>query len=179
MGGLYYTVLDHNGDERELQFSDMGIKEIPLTRGKTALIDNDDFERVNKIKWCATYNKGRWYAAGHVPGTANKVMSLHSFIMYSGKGIYVDHIDHNGLNNCKFNLRIATNRQNQHNRLAKKGKRFKGTTWRKGAHSWMARIVIDGKNKYLGDFKDERDAAIKYNEAAKKYFGEFALLNEV
>lgn len=135
-----------------------------------ALVDDEDFETVDAIHW--GYTNG--YAAN---STMN--ISLHVFLMNPSSGQKIDHIDGDGLNNCRENLRIATSRQNDHNRrpkINKKGK-FKGVMWEKDRHKWAARIMVNGTYKNLGRFDNEIDAAIAYDDAARKYFGNFARLN--
>jgi len=91
----------------------------------------------------------------------------------------LDHIDRNPANNCIENLREATHSQNQCNMLKHKNSssRYKGVSWSKRDKRWVAYIMINGKNKNLGSFIDEIDAAVAYNCAAQKIFGEFANIN--
>lgn len=93
---------------------------------------------------------------------------------------FVDHFNHNGLDNRRVNLRICTNSQNQMNRKPNKNSRskFKGIRLHKRGQVWEARIMLDGKSLYLGGFKKEIDAARAYNKAALEIFGEFAYLNK-
>ena len=95
-----------------------------------------------------------------------------------GDGKQVDHIDGNGLNNQKSNVRICTRSQNAFNRkLVSSNSGRKGVTWHKTVGMWEAQIRKDGKNIYLGCFQDKENAATAYDIAAEKMFGEFALLN--
>jgi hypothetical protein len=93
----------------------------------------------------------------------------------------VDHIDHNKSNNCINNLRWATKNENQRNMSKHKNSRsiYKGVSFYKRVNKWVAQIRIDGKNKHLGYFENEKDAAKAYNEAAIHNFCEYALLNEI
>jgi hypothetical protein len=93
--------------------------------------------------------------------------------------VFVDHINGNGLDNRKSNLRICTHQQNcENSRKRKKSfSKYKGVYWSKNAKKWVAQITIDGKSKHLGYFELEEDAAAAYDKAAVKYFGEFACLN--
>jgi len=158
--------------------------EILLTQNKIALIDNEDYQIVINHKWCA-YREPRmfnnWYAATNVRTSKGKYrsVSMHRLILGDCcEGMTVDHINHNGLDNRRSNLRIATATQQQQNRKQTKGySRFKGVTWNKNA--WAARIKHNGKEYHLGRFKNEEDAARQYNYFANLYFGEYAYLNKV
>jgi hypothetical protein len=92
-----------------------------------------------------------------------------------------DHIDHDGLNNQRSNLRPATTAQNNHNQRPQRNtsSRFKGVTWHKRIGKWQAAIKVADKNRHLGVFPDEEDAARAYNAAAVEAYGEYAYLNEV
>lgn len=91
----------------------------------------------------------------------------------------VDHINHNGLDNRRSNLRLATQNQNQHNSTAYKNNTsgYKGVTWHKQHRKWYAQIVVNNKHIYLGLFTDPKDAHAAYCEAAKKHFGNYANLD--
>lgn len=137
------------------------------------LIDTSCLSKVNefKNKWTLRENKKRkqMYVQGHHKG---KSYSIHRFIMDCPKGYVVDHIDHDTLNNCKSNLRIVTNAENQQNRLgAKKGSKsgVRGVYWHKGDERWRAQVSINKKTYYLGEFKDIKEAEQVVIEARKKY----------
>lgn len=108
-------------------------------------------------------------------------LKMHRMIMNASKGFVVDHINHNGLDNRKANLRLVTNAQNSYNRpcFKKKGSpsQYKGVYWSKRDNKWQVQISCKGKVKTIGQFKDEIQAAKAYDKAAKKYHGEFAYLN--
>ena len=106
---------------------------------------------------------------------------MHREILNAPAGVLVDHINHNGLDNRKANLRLATRAQNCWNRkkpkMRKCASRFKGVGWHKGNKKWVSRIRFNGRRISIGYFNDEVEAAKSYDEAAKKYHGEFAVLN--
>lgn len=155
------------------------MKEIPLTQGKVALVDDCDFERLSRFRWYAACNHGYgWYAVRCVK---RKHVYMHCEILNVQRGIRVDHKDGNGLHNWRNNLRPATSAQNMSNR----GKQidntsgYKGVTWSKDRSVWIAKIGVNGKSKYLGWFDDTESAARAYNDAALMYHREFAKLNEI
>jgi hypothetical protein len=105
----------------------------------------------------------------------------HEFIENPNNKKFVDHIDNDRTNNCINNLRWATKTENGENRLKRKNtsSTYKGVHWAKREQKWHARITIDRKQKHLGYFDDEEEAARVYNEAAKQHFQEYAKLNDV
>lgn len=155
---------------------EQGVKQIPLTQGKFALIDDPDFQSVSEHKWFAVTDGWNWYAARKVKKQQQR---LHNFLMEPPPGVRIDHRDGNGLNCQRRNMRISTHAQNQQNRRSKNPhtSRFKGVSWRKSHKRWVAQIRVDRQVVYLGLFEREEDAARKYDAAAEKHFGEFALTN--
>ncbi len=161
--------------------------EVALNNEKSALIDDDDFIRVagylGYSGWYAYYDrKGKnWYAvtnARHPDGTYTQIR-MHRLIMNAEDGQEVDHINHDGLDNRKDNLRIADRGQNSANRriAVNNSSGYKGVYWQKERGKWRAHIRKDKKNIHLGYFDSVVKAAIAYDEAARELFGEFALLN--
>jgi hypothetical protein len=156
-------------------------KEIQLTQGKVAIVDDDDFEYLNQWKWFANKMKGKFYVGRSITVSKNKKIriSMHRFIMKPEKCMVIDHLDGNPLNNQKNNLRICTRAENMRNYKlpVNNTSGFKGVYWHKITSKWMAYICFNNKIFHLGLFHVLKDAARAYNAAALKYHGEFANLN--
>lgn len=152
------------------------MKEIPLTRGLAALVDDEDFERLMRYKWHAVKGTCTFYAARQVrqKGVKNKVFYMHRFIMIPGENTEVDHRDCNGLNNQRSNLRLATSSQNHHNARRSKN----NTSGFKGVHisrnKFRAGIYLNGIRKHLGVFDTAEAAYAAYCKAAVELHREFA-----
>lgn len=155
------------------------MKEIPLTQGKAAIVDDEDFEWLSQWKWSARKDRSIWYAVRWQKGRMNGkriLLLMHREILHPPIGMETDHKDGNGLNNQRSNLRTATNSQNQQNAKHRKGlSTFKGVSWHVG--KWQSQIRVEGKRLHLGRFSSETEAAFAYDQAAKRYFGEFARTN--
>lgn len=147
-------------------------KEIPLSQGKVALVDAEDYERVSKYKWFANRRGVLWYAIRTDGRT-----SLHCFLMDAPKHLLVDHKNGDGLDCRRKNMRVATKAQNGMNRriAADNTSGFKGV-YRRGK-KWAAQIYLNKERHYLGAWQTPEEAARAYDEAAKRLFGEFARLN--
>jgi predicted TIM-barrel fold metal-dependent hydrolase len=152
-------------------------RKIKLTKGKFALVDGEDYGELNKYNWQAMEGHGGIYYAARIDG--RQIITMHRVIMKARAGLVVDHKDGDGLNNTKGNLRLATCSQNSHNRKGLSGhsSKYKGVRLEKRSNKWRATIYHDGRNENLGYFVNEEDAARAYDEAARKYHGEFAWLN--
>jgi len=157
-------------------------KEIQLTKGYVALVDDDDFENVSQWKWCACENRNMVYALHYFNNcqTGKKEMiSMHRFIMgVPRNGYIVDHKNHETLDNRKENLRICNRHENAWNQKTEEVK-FKGVSfcyWSK-INPFSAHIAINSKLIHLGYFKTQEDAALAYDKKAVELFGEFACLN--
>ena len=155
------------------------MKTIKLTKGKVALVDDEDYERLNQYKWHAAQDREIWYAkrkSAKISGK-QKTITMHREIMNATKGVQVDHRNGDGLYNQKTNLRFCTHQQNQQNRKnPQKNNKLgiKGVRWDRNAKKFQARITIKGKQLYLGLFTVLADADQAYRVAEIKYFGEFA-----
>ncbi len=164
----------------------------------TILIDEEDWEKVSQHKWCidATARRnsrggfyaktsilhpdGGWYdnpTSGR--GRRRTSMFLHRFLMNPPPGYMVDHINHNGLDNRRENLRICTRVENGRNRLPSKktASGYKGVRRNGSDNCWQAKINIDKKQTYIGSFATAEEAALAYDKVAIKEHGEFACLN--
>lgn len=160
------------------------MKEIKLSKtgkhaGKyVALVDDEDYERVNKYNWCVNININTNYAVRNVYNPITKKQkTIHMHVFILGDSSDIDHEDRNGLNNQKYNLRFCSPNQNKQNCRAFGSSKFLGVSWFKPTHKWRSIINVNGKNKHLGYFKTEIDAANVYDNAARIHHGEFANLN--
>lgn len=161
---------------RAIEIKD-GVGYVPLSQGKFALIDADDVDVIGSRNWHAVKDDVAYYAF------SSDKTALHNAIMGKRDGFVVDHINGDGLDNRKSNLRFATMSQNQWNsRIPKSNKTgFKGVrfaNWAGGSKKWRAGIHVSGHHKSLGYFESPELAAQAYDDAAIKYFGEFAKLNQ-
>ena len=152
------------------------MRKIYLTQDKYALIDAEDFEYLNQWKWYVNF-----YGYAYRPITKNKwkTILMHRELLKVKKGQIVDHINHDTLDNRKNNIRLVNRSQNQWNRLKTKDSisGYKGVVFSndgKRIKRWMARITVNNKHITLGRFLTKEKAAQIYNEAAYKYFGEYA-----
>lgn len=159
------------------------MKTIPLTQGKIALVDDEDFERLCKYRWYSYPRSDRaTFYATRANKRSGKTVYMHREILRVRGRKTVDHIDGNGLDNRRANLRACSHQQNCMNQKMQsrsKSSRFKGVYRMRTRRKWRAQVRIDGKAYALGHFPVEEDAAIAYNVAAQLFFGEFARLNPV
>lgn len=155
------------------------MKYIELSRGKRAIVDDEDYEWLNQWKW---YCKQDNYAA-RVSTTDNwktqTFISMHRLIMNTPTGMTTDHKNGNSLDNRRCNLRIATHSENQFNRGKQKNcsSKYKGIHWDSTYGKWKAKIHKDDTTLHIGYFASETDAAMAYDYKATQLFGQFARLN--
>jgi hypothetical protein len=158
------------------------VRLIPVGQGKYAIVDADDYDRLSKYKW-QLHSNGRTHYAFRYSSTSGgkkrQRLWMHNQIIDIPEGSVCDHINHNGLNNRKPNLRSATSSQNSCNRRNSRQttSRYRGVSRAETSNKWVAQINANGRRIHLGVFDDEVDAAKVYDAAAKKYHGEFAVLN--
>ncbi len=153
--------------------SDPSIRHIALTKGKFAVVDAADYAYLSQFRWHATECRGRFYAATVID---SKSVAMHRMLMSPPHGMVVDHIDGNGLNNRRANLRLCTPTQNRRNtRPRRRTSAFLGVSRR--GDKYLARIKHRNRSLYLGLFDTEVEAACARDEKAKQLFGEFAWLN--
>ena len=159
------------------------MKEIKLTQGQVALVDDDMFEELNQFKWYAARNWKTYYA---VRCCMRKTIRMHMVILPPIVGFKTDHADRNGLNNQRSNLRYATHGQNRANsKREKQANDYIGITENKGRKNkkhiitkkWRAQIEKDGKHYGLGYYVTPIEAALAYDQKARELFGEFANTN--
>ena len=159
-----------------------------------AIVDDEDYEKVSSRIWTAKVQRANniyahtWFSKSR--DEIKKFVLMHRFIMgllnEDSKNINIDHINGNGLDNRKSNLRMVTTRQNNinkrkdsHWRGAPCHSKYKGVTWSKKREMWTAHIGHQDKLLFLGAIEQEVDGAYLYNKAALMLNGEYALLNEL
>jgi hypothetical protein len=160
---------------RRLRFG-CPFRKIPLTKGRYALVDPADYHTLKKYKWSAIKKPNTYYAVRYL---RKNEISMHRHITNAPPHLVVDHIDHNGLNNTRANLRLCTRAQNSLNQKIRKGcsSKYKGVYWHKRDKKFYAQVSFKGESFHLGCFKEEKKAAIAYDKNAKILFGDFAHLN--
>lgn len=154
------------------------MKEIKLLTGQVVLVDDKDFDSLNQYKW--RYH-ARFVLRYRYSDGRQTIVFLHREIIKPAKGMQVDHIDGNRLNNQRHNLRECTHAENQRNRKKHKNNTsgYKGVDFSKKNHRFRAKIKLNYKSIHLGYFNTALEAAYVYNKAAKELHKEFACLNPI
>lgn len=164
------------------------MREIRLTKGKVALVDDEDFEWAIQFNWRAHRGKQlleQWYAVRNLPrnGAPRRCAYMHREIAERA-GIELscfggDHRDSNGLNNQRSNLRPASQQENNRNCRKRIGasSQYKGVSWHSRDGRWESMFTLNGRRIHLGYFQVESDAAIAYDRATRFFFGEFSKTN--
>ena len=155
------------------------MKKIPLTQGKYALVDDEDYEYLNQWKW-STDKFGNTFCARR--GIWNKKtksihqLRMHRLITKAPTGKDVDHINGNGLDNQRKNLRVCNHKDNSRScRIPKNNTSgYKGVHWHKKHKKWTVGITVNKKRVWIGQYSNIKDAIQSYIQASKKYFGEFS-----
>lgn len=158
------------------------MKRLKLSKGLFAKVDDADFEWLNQWKWTAHFRGGRQGHGAYRNEKKNgKIIhiDLHRFITKCPKGMIVDHINHDALDNRRKNLRVCTQSENCMNQRRRSNSTtgVKGVWWHEGAQKYTAAIMLNGKSTYLGVFKKKKDAAVAYAKAADKLFGKYAFID--
>jgi hypothetical protein len=162
------------------------MKTIHLTKGEVTIVDDEDFDWLSNFSWYLhTNTNGRKYARCETyPNGVKTTWRMHRVILNAPKSIEVDHIDGNGLNNMKRNLRFCTKSLNHANTpkfRTYKGElpssKFKGVSWNKNVKRWTAHICVNNECKFLGYFTNEMDAAKEYDRVANLFFGSYSKPN--
>lgn len=151
-------------------------KTIPLSQGQYALVDEQDFEYLNQWKWCAVWDKKtNGYYAKRAAGNGKQIY-MHRLLVNPTKGMVVDHRNHNTLDNQRVNLRVCTRKENAWNQRRPSNKAgYRGVISHK--NRFVSQITVNYERKYLGSFATSLEAARVYDNAAKTYFGQFAITN--
>lgn len=157
-------------------------KTIPLTKGYEAIVDVEDFDLLSNYNWgILTPYKGQYTTYAMKKSQAErkgKSRLMHRIVMNAPRNISVDHINGNGLDNRKSNLRLCSHRENLCNSNKQRNgitSIYKGVSWDKSRNKWTVHI----NKRNLGRYNSEIEAALVYNDAALKYHGNFAKLNEI
>lgn len=153
------------------------MKTIPLTHGKFTIVDDNDYPLLATHKWRALKSRHTWYAIRSAPddsGRHTRTILMHRALLNPLSGAQTDHVDGDGLNNQRSNLRVATCQQNGGNRPSYREGKFKGVFFKRGyRRPWIASLC----NHYLGCFSSPEEAAAVYDTAARRLWGDFALTN--
>ena len=152
-------------------------KYIELSQDKRTLVDVEDYEYLNQFKWY--YNNGYAVRSTRMKNGKRGMELMHRTIVNAPKGMEVDHINGDKLENKRSNLRLCTHTENLRNQHKTCGtSKYKGVCWHKAMSKWRVQIRGNNKKIHLGFFDNEEDAAHAYNMAALELFGEFANLNK-
>jgi hypothetical protein len=151
-------------------------RRIPLTQGQFALVDPEDYAELAKHKWCASRQSNTFYAVRSEHG---RQIRMHRVVLHAPPGLVVDHINHDGRDNTKRNLRSCTKAENACNQRPQQGcsSQYIGVGRLKGTNKWYARIRAHGHPLWLGTFASERAAALARDAAAMAIYGPYTHLN--
>ncbi len=158
------------------------MKEISIGKGMKALVDDEDFERLHKFKWHTQIDHNIIYAVRVIRENGKRhTVRMHRDVLNlrSKDRTVVDHINRNGCDNQKKNLRIVTLSENAINSkiTIRNTSGYRGVCWSKRSNKWRAAITVNGKQIHIGVFNEKIEAAKAYDDAARKYHNEFAVTN--
>ena len=169
-------------------------RRIPLTQEKYAIVDRERYEELAKYKWHLARSERGLYAVRMVkakkggrysppigkPRGKQECVRMHWVVLKPPEGKFIDHINHNGLDNRIANLRVATPQQNMWNMRKRRcncNSKYKGVHWLKRKKKWRARITFNGRGIFIGDFDTEKEAGMAYDARARQLFGDYASPN--
>lgn len=157
------------------------MKLIPLTQGQFAMVDDEDYEALSVFNWHAVKAKRTYYASRYIRsnGKDSNIYMHRELLGIVGSPLIGDHIDHNGLNNQRKNIRsgdVFLNMRNTSSRIGSSSK-FVGVCWHKKDRKWQAAITTNGRQIHIGQFDSEYEAALARDVVAKRIQGEAANLN--
>lgn len=151
------------------------MQKIKLTKGKFAIVDDRDFSYLSQWKWYAGEGQGGCYAQRSSVNKNTKsgrsIILMHRVILCAGKGEYIDHQNHNTLDNTRQNLSKGSSRDNQRNQklFSSNTTGFQGLWYDKNRKRWRATIGVNNKDVFIGRYKDKEDAIKARKEAEIKY----------
>ena len=154
-----------------------------MAQPRYAKVNPADYKRLRGYEWLTRKGRNCFHARRYLArgkGKRETIVYMHQEVLKVPKGMVTDHINNDGMDNRSANLRAATRAQNMCNKRKCSSptySKYKGAHWHKHDRKWHALISFEKKRIYLGRFDNEIDAAKAYDEAAKKYHGEFACLN--
>lgn len=162
-------------------FKGFNMKKIPLTQNQVSLVDDEDFDKLNKFKWYADKQLSGFYARRMSYQNVRKCIHMSHVIINCPKGKQVDHINHDTLDNRKDNLRVCSNRENSINRrmLSNNKTGYRGVVWHKRDKKFASQIKNKGKHYHLGSYDCKHEAALVYNRKAKELHGKYAFQNKI
>jgi hypothetical protein len=158
-----------------------GARWIPLTKGKFALVDETDFAKYGHLTWTVLVTSSTCYAyCRRLECGKNRCYYLHRVIMDAPSGVDVDHVNGDGLDCRKSNMRLCSHKENLRNQRKRRGNytsEYKGVSWDQSRNAWIAQFKADDDVRHIGRFESEDEAARAYDRTAIEHYGEFARLN--
>ena len=156
---------------------------IPLTQGEYAIVDDCDYDRLNRYKWHLSKTRNSKYAkrSQYIAGKGVSIFMHRIISICLPPDLKTDHANGDGLDNRRANLRFCTVAENAWNQgpYSDTSSKYKGVYWHKDIEKWAATIQVNGKQLSLGYFEYEEDAATAYDIAALRYHGEYARTNDI